>query len=325
MKRLAGFYVGSAGGIVRKTIMRFFHNHEGLFNMFCQQCGAKVPEESKFCWQCGNQFRTGFQISNKAMALAALAAVISVVTAFLPFASKSETKAQDGKAETAAITTPSPEIQKKVEQAQKAQAEMVKREPTTVDTQAKPTPEPALTANQNQRSDRGAGRGDQDSAHANPSAQPKPQPALEKRTVYVQAPPEPQAAQAAPPENGFRPRAQPLINGTYAVNPGQFLYFPINVGPLGLSRVRGSFMATGGTGNDIAVYIVDERGLDILRHGGETETIFNSGKKSRGPIIAEFPPLRAATYYLILDNRFSIISAKTVEVHSIIVNMEKPE
>src|SRR5262249_11331521 len=77
----------------------------GLFTMFCQQCGAEASEESKYCQQCGHNFKTGFQISNKAMALAALAAIVSVGTTFLPFASKSETKAQDGKVEKTAATT----------------------------------------------------------------------------------------------------------------------------------------------------------------------------------------------------------------------------
>src|SRR5215471_18249888 len=73
--------------------------------MFCSKCGAEVPEESKFCNKCGGNFKTGFQISNGAMLVAAVAAVIALGAAFLPsFGSKTDSRSNDAEI----IETPAP-------------------------------------------------------------------------------------------------------------------------------------------------------------------------------------------------------------------------
>jgi len=52
--------------------------------MFCQQCGKLLPEQSRDCEHCGHNHKSP-RISNKAILLAAIAALISVGTALLNF------------------------------------------------------------------------------------------------------------------------------------------------------------------------------------------------------------------------------------------------
>src|SRR5262245_65431521 len=54
--------------------------------MFCQQCGKLLPEQSRACEHCGHNHESP-RISNKALFLAAIAALISgvcLVVSFLP-------------------------------------------------------------------------------------------------------------------------------------------------------------------------------------------------------------------------------------------------
>lgn len=75
--------------------------------MFCQQCGVSAPDQSKFCKQCGRRLKTG--ISNKALLLAAIAAIVSVGTSLPLFFSGSEpTKAQETPTPLVVIASPSP-------------------------------------------------------------------------------------------------------------------------------------------------------------------------------------------------------------------------
>ena len=34
---------------------KYQHKREGCFDMFCPQCGKKLPDEAKFCLKCGKE------------------------------------------------------------------------------------------------------------------------------------------------------------------------------------------------------------------------------------------------------------------------------
>lgn len=53
--------------------------------MFCQQCGAELLSETKFCVKCGHKLRTEPRISNKILLIMGIAALISVGSALLSF------------------------------------------------------------------------------------------------------------------------------------------------------------------------------------------------------------------------------------------------
>jgi eukaryotic-like serine/threonine-protein kinase len=75
--------------------------------VFCQQCGAQAPDQSKFCKQCGHRLR--FHISNKALLLAGVAAIVSVGTSLPLFFSGNEPiRAQETPTPLVAIASPSP-------------------------------------------------------------------------------------------------------------------------------------------------------------------------------------------------------------------------
>lgn len=73
--------------------------------------------------------------------------------------------------------------------------------------------------------------------------------------------------------------------------------------------VNGRFRAEGGSGNDITVYILDEDGFENWKNGHQAPTYYNSGKVTVGTVRTR---LRPGRYYLILDNRDSLVSNKVV-------------
>lgn len=86
--------------------------------MFCQKCGAELSEEAAFCLKCGHKLHTDStpRISNKAMLLAAIAAVASGISVLLSFLPGSEpTKARDtAPTPEMAVASPSPSATPKV-------------------------------------------------------------------------------------------------------------------------------------------------------------------------------------------------------------------
>jgi hypothetical protein len=125
-----------------------------------------------------------------------------------------------------------------------------------------------------------------------------------------------------PPQSLPQTQAQPqmhsipISNGSLSVNAGSYSWYPFTV-PAGASAatVTGHFQAAGGTGNDIKVYVLDEDGFVNLKNGHGTRTFYNSGTSTQATITAVLPGT-SAKYYLVLDNRFSPESPKTVQVNA---------
>jgi hypothetical protein len=115
------------------------------------------------------------------------------------------------------------------------------------------------------------------------------------------------------------PQPQPhfinLTNGATTVNAASYVSYTFTV-PVGANivAVNGHFSATGGTGNDIECYILDEDGLANLKNGHPANTYFNSGKVTQAKIgAANLPP---GTYYIVLDNSFSLLTPKAVQIQA---------
>jgi hypothetical protein len=91
-----------------------------------------------------------------------------------------------------------------------------------------------------------------------------------------------------------------VVSGSFAVSPGSSgsVYYSFSVYPGATAKLQGSFTASGGSGNDIKVYVADQ-----------TQTYYNSGQVHSGNIDIS---LQSGTYYIEFDNSFSIISTKTV-------------
>jgi hypothetical protein len=101
--------------------------------------------------------------------------------------------------------------------------------------------------------------------------------------------------------------------GALTVNASSSAYFTLAV-PAGANNVRlqGRFSATGGSGNDVKVYLLSEDQYTNWQNGHSTPTFYNSDKVTVSDVNVTLPN-DAGTYYLVFDNRFSLFSPKAVE------------
>jgi len=76
-------------------------------------------------------------------------------------------------------------------------------------------------------------------------------------------------------------------------------------------NVEGRFSATGGSGNDVEVFLLDEDGYVNFQNNHRVGTYFNSGRATQGGISVSLP--KHGTYYLVFNNRFSVMSPKAVQ------------
>jgi len=73
--------------------------------------------------------------------------------------------------------------------------------------------------------------------------------------------------------------------------------------------VRGTFRASGGSGNDIQVFIVDAENHRMMENGEPFRSFYNSGKVSSGSIDIQLPP---GTSYIVFNNKFSFLTNKAI-------------
>jgi hypothetical protein len=100
-----------------------------------------------------------------------------------------------------------------------------------------------------------------------------------------------------------------LVPSSFFVPARRYYSMKFNISTQSGLRVVGDFWASGGSGNDIEVMIVDEEGFKNFANKQGVRTYYNSGKLSIGNIDVRLKP---GTYYIIFNNNFSLISNKTV-------------
>ena len=98
------------------------------------------------------------------------------------------------------------------------------------------------------------------------------------------------------------------------VNADGYYYWKLQV-PAGATSVRlqANFEASGGTGNDVEVYVLPDTDFVNWQNHHAAKAFYNSGKVTVGKFNVTLPD-DAGTYYLVLDNRFSLLSKKEVGV-----------
>ena len=77
-------------------------------------------------------------------------------------------------------------------------------------------------------------------------------------------------------------------------------------------KMQGHFTATGGSGNDIEVYLLNQDEYTNWENHHQTPTYYNSGKVTTGEANVVLPS-DAGTYYLVFNNKFSLVSPKAVD------------
>lgn len=124
---------------------------------------------------------------------------------------------------------------------------------------------------------------------------------------------------------GFRPLTssvpQPQLHrvtigsGAITVRAAGYSYFTLIV-PSDANNVRlqGRFTASGGSGNDIEVFLLSDSQYTNWQNGHSTPTFYNSGKVTVNDVNVVLPN-DAGTYYLVFNNKFSLLSPKAVEEH----------
>ncbi len=105
-----------------------------------------------------------------------------------------------------------------------------------------------------------------------------------------------------------------IINQEVVIKPGEVCVFTVNV-PYDANspELHISFRAYGGSGNDIKVYVFDEDNYINWENGHSVTPLYDTGKETVGDF--SVPVTSGETYYIVLDNSFSVISKKYVKTH----------
>lgn len=116
-----------------------------------------------------------------------------------------------------------------------------------------------------------------------------------------QAPPQPQL------------HTMTLGKGALSVAAMRYSFYTLPV-PAGAHniRVQGHFEATGGSGNDIEVFLLNDEQFTNWKNRHATPTYYTSGKVTVGDVQAALPD-GDGTYYLVFNNNFSMMTAKAIE------------
>lgn len=119
---------------------------------------------------------------------------------------------------------------------------------------------------------------------------------------------EPVQTQASPVTQNQPPTFQPITQQSFTVGAGRYSWFQFAVTGQN-ARVIGRFQATGGSGNDIEVFILGQDEFINFQSGHSVNTWFNSGRVTVSNIGIQIPPGR---YYLVFSNTFSMVTPKAV-------------
>ena len=106
----------------------------------------------------------------------------------------------------------------------------------------------------------------------------------------------------------LRQRESPIVTEAFTIDAGKYAWFRFGV-PSNGGNVVGRFRASGGSGNDVEVYILDEDGFENFKNGHRVRTFYNSGRVTVANINVS---LSSGAYYLIFSNTFSGVSNKAV-------------
>ncbi|AHB14138.1 hypothetical protein [Dehalococcoides mccartyi] len=103
-----------------------------------------------------------------------------------------------------------------------------------------------------------------------------------------------------------------FMDNTFDISAGDYYKFEFSISSDMLNtRVGGSFYASGGSGNDIRMLILDSTDYVNWANGHFVTPCYDSGKLTTHSFMLN---LTAGTYYLVLDNTFSFISSKQVKI-----------
>lgn len=106
----------------------------------------------------------------------------------------------------------------------------------------------------------------------------------------------------------------PLANRSLTINQLGYSYFQLDV-PAKASSValEGTFTASGAGGNTIEAFVFSENDYENWQKQQGANPFYSSGRVSMGKIDASLPP-GPGTYYLVFNNKFSVVNPKMVRL-----------
>lgn len=108
---------------------------------------------------------------------------------------------------------------------------------------------------------------------------------------------------------------QQIANGAVTIGAARYLWYKLDV-PNGATDVSidGHFTATGGMGNDVEVYVLNADSFVNFQNHHSAATNYSSGKVTQSTFMARLPS--GGTYYLVLNNNFSLLSPKAIQIQA---------
>ncbi len=107
-----------------------------------------------------------------------------------------------------------------------------------------------------------------------------------------------------------------IVNGIATVNAGKYQYYQITVPPSATNvHIQGTFAASGGSGNDIIVLMMDSTSFTNWQNGHQVSVYYNSGQLTTSSFDVPLPS-GAGTYYLVYSNTFSTFTQKNVNTQA---------
>jgi hypothetical protein len=106
--------------------------------------------------------------------------------------------------------------------------------------------------------------------------------------------------------------ASVVATGAFSVDARDFKPFKITVSEKFKNpRIEGTFAATGGSGNDVEVLVLDETQFLNWQNRNKFSAIYESGRVTADKMSVVLPS--ASTYVVVFSNRFSLLSTKGVK------------
>lgn len=108
------------------------------------------------------------------------------------------------------------------------------------------------------------------------------------------------------------PQSRSLVNGTLAISAGNHydVQFSVATNTMHDVTITGTFTASGGSGNDVEVYLFSAADYANWANGHAFAVLYSSGRVTAASI--DIPITSSGDYHLVYSNEFSWISTKSV-------------
>src|SRR6266404_1125844 len=113
------------------------------------------------------------------------------------------------------------------------------------------------------------------------------------------------------PAEAQQDREIPVVRSTFKVDPAKAAYWSFKIPTYVMDgRIAGNALAAGGAGNDIRVLVLTERQFQLWQQNQPIQGLFDSGQ--RRSVVLSVRVSDPGTYFVVFDNRFSLVSPKNV-------------